>query len=338
MQAKHDPCMILIVGETIDGQLSPGTKRLGRQAWQLAGLLGGRPHGVLTGDGIDTVAGKWSQMAGIDVTALDDHRLRFPNPAAGASALASIVAELHPSAVCFSHTMRACQAAATLARQLKTACVTAVEAISVDGHRTLLRRSIHGGKLLETVSPATRPFIVTLMPGAAAGSPPKAASGSEPTVTTRSVATTDDRCQPQSIHRQRLAASAVSKARVIVSGGRGLGGPEQIDMLKKVADLFKEAAVGGSRGACDLGWLPHSLQIGETGRTVAPSLYLACGISGAPQHLAGIQDAQTIVAVNSDPQAAIFSIAHYAVIEDLRSFLPLLLKRYAQTIAKGEIE
>lgn len=92
--------------------------------------------------------------------------------------------------------------------------------------------------------------------------------------------------------------------------------------------MFKSAAVGGSRGACDLGWLPLSRQIGETGRTVAPALYLACGISGAPQHLAGMQKSGTIVAVNTDPTAAIYHLAHYAVIDDLTVFLPVLRERY----------
>ena len=130
----------------------------------------------------------------------------------------------------------------------------------------------------------------------------------------------------------------LENSQVIVAGGRGLGSAEQVEQLEKTAALFKNAAVGASRGACDMGWLPHSRQIGETGRTVAPDLYLACGISGAPQHLAGMRDAQTIVAVNTDSRAAIRGLAHYAVEEDLRTFLPLLRDRYEKKFTRGEAD
>ena len=113
-------------------------------------------------------------------------------------------------------------------------------------------------------------------------------------------------------------------------------GPEHAGLLGTVAGMFKHAAVGASRGACDLGWLPHALQIGETGRTVSPALYLACGISGAPQHLAGMRESRTVVAVNTDPKAAICNLAHYTVIEDLTVFLPVLRERYDRMTDKGD--
>ena len=111
------------------------------------------------------------------------------------------------------------------------------------------------------------------------------------------------------------------------SGGRGMGGEDGVRLLFDTAKLFKRAAVGGSRIACDLGWLPHSRQIGETGRTVSPKLYMACGISGASQHIAGIASSQMIVAVNTDPTAPIYKAANLGIVEDAKTFLPILIEK-----------
>ena len=120
-------------------------------------------------------------------------------------------------------------------------------------------------------------------------------------------------------------AADLAAAEVIVSAGRGIGGEENIELLRRLASLFSRAAIGASRAVCDAGWLPCRYQIGQTGKTVSPRLYIACGISGALQHLAGMRGSQCIVAVNRDPQAAIFRVADVAVVEELVSFLPLLI-------------
>ena len=115
---------------------------------------------------------------------------------------------------------------------------------------------------------------------------------------------------------------------MVIAAGRGIGGKEHLSLLENVARLFTNAAIGASRPLCDLKWLPLSRQVGVSGKTVAPRLYLACGISGSQQHLAGIKGANCIVAINSDPHAAIFSVADYIVIDDLHTFLPLLAAKY----------
>lgn len=327
---------VLIVGETIDGHLSPATAHLGRQARNLAGLLHGQAVGVLTGHRIEAAARTWSRMAGIPVIVLDHQGLRYPNPTMAASGLETVFSAWSPAVVCLPHSMRACQVAATLAWRFQFKCVSAVESLCVDGSKTILKRSIHGGRLCETMLADDSPLILTFMPGAVTGPSLTTDNGSSPAVETVTVPTMDTRCAPLSVSRQPPLDQTLNRARVVVAGGRGLQSIDQVGVLKQVAGIFKDAAVGGSRGACDLGWLPHSLQIGQTGRTVAPALYLACGISGAPQHLAGMQESRTILAVNSDSRAAILNVAHYAVIEDLNTFLPLLLERYSQMHGKGE--
>jgi len=337
MTENSDQKSLFIVGETIDGQLSVGTKSLGQQALKLAGQLGCRPVAVLFGDRMGKAADQWSRTTGLPVVALENEHCRFANPHLAASGLESLAKEYAPSAICFPHTMRACQTAATLAWRLGAPCVTAVEAVEKSNGTIVLKRSIHGGRLYATLAVEGSPVVLTVMPGLFAGSTAENPPASSPSVDIRTLESGDDRFIPLSMDRSTHSDQALEKARVIVAGGRGLGEAEAVDALEAVADMFKNAAVGGSRGACDLGWMPHSRQIGETGRSVAPALYLACGISGAPQHLAGMRDAQTIVAINTDSAAALLRQAHYAVIEDLRTFLPLLVERYQEITTKGEI-
>jgi len=328
----------LIVGDTIDGQLSTGTRQMGLKARTLADRIDSRPVGVLTGHCIIEAARGWSQAAGMPVITLENEQCRYPNPPMVVEGLATLVREDRPVAVCFPHSMRACQAAAVLAWRLSVPCISAVESLAPQAAGLMVTRSLYGGRLTATLTVDTLPVVLTVMPGSLPGSGDADGPQSEPAVTARHQPTTDTCFEPICMDRLEHRDQHLENAQVIVAGGRGLGGTEQVDLLGETAALFNHAAVGASRGACDMGWLPHSLQIGETGRTVAPVLYLACGISGAPQHLAGMRASRTIVAVNPDPRAAIRNVAHYAVEESLQTFLPLLRQRYEETFTKGETD
>ena len=332
----NNPGTVLIVGETIDGRLSAGSRDLAKQARSIAEQIGGEPVGVLTGHKIEQAAQSWSKAAGISVIVLDHAQSRYPNPPMTASGVEVLADEGSPLAVCFPHTMRACQAAATLAWRIKAPCITAVDAIFKENGHFALNRAILGGKLCETVSTGNTPMVLTIMPGIFSRSASPDGPDRSLSVKTRLVRDADQRFIPQAVNSQSHTDQSLERAQVIVAAGRGLGGHEHKDLLDAAAAMFKSAAVGGSRGACDQGWLPHTRQIGETGRTVSPALYLACGISGAPQHLAGMRESRTIVAVNTDPKAAICNAAHYAVIEDLTVFLPTLRKRYDKMTDKGD--
>ena len=335
MIPEKGPGTVLVVGETIDGCISAGSMDLGKQARRLAERFDGEPVGVLTGNGIEPVARSWSNTAGMPVIVLDHAQCRYPNPSITASAVEALVVEYSPLAVCFPHNMRASQAAATLAWRIKAPCITAVDSLLVVSDKVVLKRAVFGGKLSETVATGSQPVVLTIMPGMFSRSASPDVSGHSPSVETRLLADTDHRFIPQGMNQCAHTDQALERAQVVVAAGRGLQGPEYAGLLDTAAGLFKHAAVGGSRGACDLGWIPHALQIGETGRTVSPALYLACGISGAPQHLAGMRESQTVVAVNTDPKAALFNLAHYAVIDDLTVFLPVLRERYDLMRDKG---
>ena len=327
---------ILIVGDTIDGQLSPGARQLGSKAWSLADRLDCDAVGILCGHDLQTAAHDWSESTGLSVIALENAQCRYPHPDLLAAMAAPLISEFSARAVCFPHAMRTCQAAAALAWQLQVPCVTAVESITFKENELIVKRSQYEGRLIASQTVDRFPVVLTLIPGGIPGEPRTDKSKRSPTVEIRRPDMKDDRFTPLAVDRLAGRDQGLENALVIVSGGRGLGAAENKKQLEETAALFKNSAVGASRGACDLGWLPHGLQIGETGRTVAPALYLACGISGAPQHLAGMRESRTIVAINTDKRAAIGSVAHYFVREDLNTFLPLLRERHEKTDSPKE--
>jgi electron transfer flavoprotein alpha subunit len=203
-----------------------------------------------------------------------------------------------------------------------------VTGLRLDQDRIGFQRPVHGGRFLaETVS-LTDGTVVTIQPGAFREletwppgkgslellSRPFPSSGTE-VLGTKAAAQQD---------------ASVAEAEVIVAAGRGIGKQENLKLIHDLAALFPRSAVGGSRPLCDQGWLRYSQQVGLTGATVSPRLYIACGISGAYQHLAGMRESAFIVAINQDRRAAIFDWADVGIVEDLETFIPLLIEAWAK--------
>ena len=281
---------------------------------------GMRPVIILPGKGILEQAREISQKTGCDTIALRGDHLDPYNALSHAHALMEILQEEATAWVCLPHTSMGYDLAPRIAVPLQAACITGVESV---GHGWL-SRPVFSGKFIEEIVPKTPRVVVTVLPGAFHA----CEEGTGPAGEVRVLEAAFRELPSQTLgtaespHRD----SSLKDAEVIVSAGRGIGKRENISLIQRLAAVFPRSAVGASRSACDLGWFEHKHQIGTTGQTVAPRLYMACGISGAFQHVSGMRGSQTIVAINTDPHAAIFRVAHYCVVEDLTSFIPMLLQ------------
>ena len=237
--------------------------------------------------------------------------------AAAASALAERVTTDPPDLILFGATPAGRDVAARLAAKLKRAYLSECTDLAIEGSSVEATRGMYAGKVRARVR-AGLPAICSVRPNAF----PLVDDAAEPQATSVPVGDalglTFVRFEPTASSSGRVA---LSEARVIVSGGRGLKGPEAWTQLEALADALG-AALGASRAVTDAGWRPNEEQVGQTGKTVAPDLYIALGISGAIQHLAGMTSSKIIVAVNKDPDADIFKVADYGVVGDVFEFLP----------------
>ena len=237
-----------------------------------------------------------------------------------ATVLASLVQEKQPAAVLLASTQEGKEIAGRLAVKLDNGLLT--DAIGVDADGTATQAIFAGSATVK--SKVTRGLpIVTIRPNSVTPSSAPAAG----TVEQLTVAVSDSDKLTKVVERvaeKKGSRPELTEASVVVSGGRGVGNAENFALIEKLADSLG-AAVGASRAATDAGWYPHQFQVGQTGKTVSPQLYLAVGISGAIQHRAGMQGSRTVVAINKDPKAPIFQIADFGVVGDLHQVLPALI-------------
>ena len=321
------PADLLLIAETVGSQLRPVTQDLLGAAGAYTAAEKATVQLLLPGADMAAPAEELAAVSGLPIFTLEHPGLDLPNPSLTAALVSQVLPRLQSRHICLPHTMRGCQVAADLAVRTSRPVVTGVDAIERNGGRLYFRRAVFNGKLTATIEVPSAGVIFTFCGGANPAVRSPEVPGS---VTALSV--TDVACgvQPLSMSRPPDDETALEEAAAIVAAGRGIGKEDTLGLLRTVAGILKNSALGGSRSACDARWLPYSRQVGETGRQVAPELYLACGISGARQHLAGIKNANTVVAVNNDPQAAIFRRADYGIVEDLNRFLPVLIKTYKE--------
>jgi electron transfer flavoprotein alpha subunit len=237
-----------------------------------------------------------------------------------------VARETEPLAVLAGHTPAGADLAPRLAFRLKTGIATGCVGMAAEYGKLLFTRPCYGGNVRETVSIAQAPAVATVRAGVGVPASDTARQGEVVTVDAPALA---PRVRVIAREREATDAKRLEDAGIIVAGGRGLEGPEGFRVLEDLARVL-DAAVGSSRVPCDLGWCPHSWQIGLTGRTVTPDLYIAVGISGAGHHMAGCGNARTIVAINSDPEAAIFREARFGVVGDYREIVPALTAAVAK--------
>lgn len=311
---------ILIIAETDTSTVLPVTDELIALARRIdPGII----EVIVPGPAIEQAARATALRTGLPVTAVE---LAGPYTSElWKTILAQIIPSRHPRLIIAAHTARGQEYCPGLALKLGAECITSVQAFSRTDGTLTFTRAVLNGKMLMDVSPACATTVLTVQPGAFAASLPEPA---DPGV----VQMLTDMTMPRQIINRGMTspppedALPLVEAETIVSAGRGIGSPENLALIQELAACFRHSAVGGSRAVCDQGWLPYQRQVGLTGKTVSPKLYIACGISGSPQHVAGMKNARLIFAINTDPHAAIFQIADYGIVEDLREFIPLLIE------------
>ena len=279
--------------------------------------MGGEVGAVVLGSGVEDAAAELAQYGAAKIWVADDAALADYTVDGYTNALADIIGQVNPGVVLLGATTQGKELAARLSARLDAALATDCVALGMEGDQVVATRPMYGGKVLAEVALSGAPAIVALRPNVVTATAVPGAGAVE------KVAANVGQVRTQ-VKGKQLESGKIdlTEAEVVVSGGRGMGGADY-SAIEALADVLN-AAVGASRSAVDEGWRPVDDQVGQTGKTVSPNLYIACGISGAIQHLAGMSSSKVIVAINKDPEAPIFSKADYGLVGDLFEVLPAL--------------
>jgi electron transfer flavoprotein alpha subunit len=316
---------VLIFGETDTGDLASGFWEQIAVGRQLCEQTGWTMIVVVVGyeTGPAELVARSSGATRIFV--VDDVRLGEPWPEAATEVLAKVSNELSPDAIVMPRSLMGSEISARLAFRLGVGMAMDVMSMEQDEDGLMVTRPVFGGAATARLRLSGRPWIVVPRKGAFAPAEPVAAPSAESVPFPSGLDSLTLKTTPISRERREGVGKDLEQARVIVAGGLGMGGSEPFQLLRTVADRL-DGALAASRPPCDAGWVEPMLQVGLTGKTVAPDLYLAVGISGATQHMTGCSSSRVIVAINNDPDAPIFRMASYGVVGDWQEVLPGLLE------------
>lgn len=312
---------ILVLGEVRDGALRNVSFEAIAAAKQISD--GGEVVGALFGDQVADLA-KDLIAYGADRALVVEHpHLKTYTSDGFSQALLALVEQEKPEGIVIGHTSLGKDLSPKVASRLQSGLISDVTEIEGTGDDALFVRPIYSGKAFEKVKIKEGLVFVTVRPNNIA--PLERDESRTGDVQSVSVDIKNLRTIVKEVVRNATTGVDLSEAKVIVSGGRGVKSAEGFEPLRELANLLG-GAVGASRGACDAGYCDYAMQIGQTGKVVTPDLYIACGISGAIQHLAGMSNSKVIVAINKDPEANIFKVADYGIVGDLFEVVPLLIE------------
>jgi electron transfer flavoprotein alpha subunit len=314
---------ILVLVDHADGTVKKVTLELLTKAREL-----GTPAAVFIGGAYDTAKDKLAEYGAEKVYVAADPELDGYVVAPKAELLAKLVADVQPAAVLVASTAEGKEIAGRLAVKTGSGILTDAVDLKLDGDTFVAEQSIFGGSSIVHSAVTTGTPIIAIRPNATPPVPQTAAAERVDV----SVELTDNAKLAKVVDRVVVPKGdrpELTEAAIVVSGGRGVGSAESFSVIEALADQLG-AAVGASRAAVDSGWYPHQSQVGQTGKTVSPQLYIAAGISGAIQHRAGMQTSKTIVAVNKDPEAPIFELVDFGVVGDLFKVVPQVTEEIAK--------
>jgi electron transfer flavoprotein alpha subunit len=320
--------LILIVGEQKEGVLNPVTLELVQKSKELSKNSGHKVAVLMLGSSVKEMAMEITHYDIDNVYYVEDEKLEFYNTDAYTHVITECFKHLNPDAVFIGATSQGRDLAPRLAARNKTGLTADCTELDIDEKGILLMtRPAFGGNLMATITCENhKPQMSTVRPG----------------VFSKGKRNNEKYCDLKKIEidlskatirgtiikqvKQKKEVANISEAEVLIAGGRGMGGKEGFELLRKLADLLG-GTVAGSRPVIEQGWIDKSYQVGQTGKTVRPRLYIACGISGALQHIAGMQESDFIIAINKNEGAAIMKIADLAIVGDVHKIIPELINR-----------
>lgn len=317
---------IWVLAEIREGKLKKVTLELLSKAKELKGKTSGEVVGLLVGYGVEQFADKLAPYGADKVYVVDNELLKDYSTSSYAKVIADLLKEQKPSIFLCAASVQGKDLSPRIAAKLETGLTTDCIGLEIgeDG-KLVMTRPVYAGKAIIKVVCNSMPQMASVRPNVLPVGQPEEGKTAEIVKVKVDLKEEDILTKVKEVVITGGERPELTEADIIVSGGRGMKGPENYKIIEELADLLG-AAVGASRAAVDAGWRPHSDQVGQTGKTVSPTMYIACGISGAIQHLAGMSSSKYIVAVNKDPEAPIFKVADYGIVGDLFQVVPLMVE------------
>lgn len=321
---------ILVLGEVRDGAL----RNVSFEAVAAGKVAadGGEVVGVLIGESVQSLGNELIQYGADRVVTVEDEKLKQYTSDGYSQALLQVIESENPEGLIIGHSAQGKDLAPRIASKLDSGLISDVTSIEEAGGNVVFVRPIYSGKAFEKKIIKDGLIFATIRPNNIAPLAKDESRTGE--VSSLSVDIKDLRAIIKEVVRKATEGVDLSEAKIVVAGGRGVKSAEGFEPLKELADVLG-AAVGASRGACDAEYCDYSLQIGQTGKVVTPDLYIACGISGAIQHVAGMSNSKVIVAINKDPEANIFKVADYGIVGDLFEVVPKLTEEFKKLLVNA---
>ena len=317
-----------------EGAFTPMSYELFGIGRKLAGDLGSNLCALVIGENTDQLAKEAGYYGASKVYAVDGAPFKSFRAQAYAKAAATVMDKYKPDLVLYRSTTQGADLSAACAVALDTGLGSDAIGLEIDGAKAVkMTRAAFGGRyLVGVVNSKTKPQMATVRPKVFAMAERDESKQAEVVKEAVTVAEDDLRTKVLEFMRSEVQVNLV-EADIIVSGGRGVGKPEGFKILRDLANTLG-AALGASRAAVDSGWIPQEHQVGQTGKTVKPKIYIACGISGAIQHLAGMRTSDCIVAINKDAEAPIFRVASYGIVGDYNQVVPKLIDEFKKKLVR----
>jgi electron transfer flavoprotein alpha subunit len=310
----------LIYAEVQKGEIKKGAFEIASKAKE----FGGEVSACIIGKGAEALAGQLAKYGADKIYVVDGPEFENYVPETFVQAFVQVAKTVQPSVILCSASAQGKDFAPAMAARLNVGAISDCVGVTKEGDKIIAKRPMYAGKAYAMVEAVGSPQVISIRPNAL-GAKEVAGAGAVEKVAV-SLDAGKIKATVKAVEVAATTEPDQTEAEIIVSGGRGLKGPENFKMLEDLAKLFgPTATTGASRAAVDAGWRGHSYQVGQTGKTVSPNLYIACGISGAIQHMAGMGTAKVIVAINKDAEAPIFTKADYGVVDDLFNVVPALI-------------